>query len=121
MGRTQVLGARGEAEAAAWLKKKLKWKLLGMNYRCPLGELDLIAMDGRELVFVEVKLRLQGSYAPAAEYVTPAKQRRLRLAAEQWVVEHGLEDPLCRFDVVEVYLDQAGERVTGMNLIREAF
>ncbi len=120
MGRTQLLGARGEAEAAAWLKKK-KWKILGMNYRCPLGELDVIAREGNELVFVEVKLRKTGGYAPAAEYVTPAKQRRLRLAAEQWTSEQGLADPLCRFDVVEVYLDPDGERVARMNLIREAF
>ncbi len=118
--RTQLLGAMGEEAAARWLRKK-KWEILGMNYRCPYGELDIIARDGEELVFVEVKLRKTGGYAPAAEYVTPAKQRKLRLAAESWLVEQGLEDPPCRFDVVEVYLDRAGEKIESINLIAEAF
>ncbi len=118
--RTQLLGAMGEAAAAQWLRKK-KWKILGMNYRCPYGELDIIARDGEELVFVEVKLRKTGGYAPAAEYVTPAKQRKLRLAAESWLVEHDLEDPPCRFDVVEVYLDETGKKIGKIDLIAEAF
>ncbi len=118
--RTQLLGAMGEEAAARWLRKK-KWEILGMNYRCPYGELDIIARDGEELVFVEVKLRKTGGYAPAAEYVTPEKQRKLRLAAESWLVAQDLEDPPCRFDVVEVYLDGSGKRIDRMNLISEAF
>ena len=92
-----------------------------MNYRCREGEVDIVARDGREYVFVEVKLRRTGGYAPAAEYVTPSKQRKLRLAAQYWLAEQGLEDPPCRFDVVEVYLDRSGERVESLNLISEAF
>ncbi len=118
--RTQLLGAMGEAAAADWLRKK-KWKILAMNYRCPYGELDIIAKDGAELVFVEVKLRRTGGYAPAAEYVTRDKQRKLRLAAESWLMENDLEDPPCRFDVVEVYLDRSGEKLERLNLISEAF
>ena len=118
--RTQLLGAMGEAAAADWLRKK-HWKILAMNYRCRLGEVDLIARDGEEYVFVEVKLRRAGGYAPAAEYVTPAKQRKLRVAAESWLAENDLSDPPCRFDVVEVYLDREGKRIENMNLISEAF
>ena len=118
--KTQLLGAMGEAAAADWLRKK-RWKILAMNYRCRLGEVDIIARDGGEYVFVEVKLRRIGGYAPAAEYVTPAKQRKLRLAAESWLVENGLEDPPCRFDVVEVYLDRESDRIERLNLISEAF
>ncbi len=118
--RTQLLGAMGEAAAADWLRKK-RWKILAMNYRCRLGEVDIIARDGSEIVFVEVKLRRTGGYAPAAEYVTPSKQRKLRLAAESWLAENGLEDPPCRFDVVEVYLERNGEKIEKMNLISEAF
>ena len=80
-----MLGRWGEAAAADYLRKK-RYEILGMNYRCPLGELDIIARQGAVFVFVEVKLRKTGGYAPAAEYVTPAKQRRLRLAAEQWTI-----------------------------------
>ena len=118
--KIQLLGAMGEAAAAEWLRKK-RWKILAMNYRCRLGEVDIIARDGEEYVFVEVKLRRSGGYAPAAEYVTPAKQRKLRLAAESWLAENGLDDPPCRFDVAEVYLDRAGEKIERMNLISEAF
>ena len=118
--RTQLLGAMGEAAVAEWLRKK-RWKILAMNYRCRLGEVDIIARDGSEIVFVEVKLRRTGGYAPAAEYVTPSKQRKLRLAAESWLAENGLEDPPCRFDVVEVYLERNGEKIEKMNLISEAF
>ncbi len=118
--KTQLLGAMGEAAAADWLRKK-RWKILAMNYRCRLGEVDIIARDGKEYVFVEVKLRRAGGYAPAAEYVTASKQRKLRLAAESWLAENDLEDPLCRFDVVEVYLDRDGKRIERMNLISEAF
>ena len=118
--KTQLLGAMGEAAAADWLRKK-RWKILAMNYRCRLGEVDIIARDGKEYVFVEVKLRRAGGYAPAAEYVTASKQRKLRLAAESWLAENNLEDPLCRFDVMEVYLDRDGKRIERMNLISEAF
>ena len=118
--RTQLLGAMGEAAAARWLLKK-GWTILGQNYRCREGEIDLIARDGREYVFVEVKLRKAGGYAPAAEYVTYRKQQRLRAAAQDWLVRNGLEDPPCRFDVVEVYLDRAGEKLERLNLISEAF
>ena len=118
--KTQLLGAMGEAAAADWLRKK-RWKILAMNYRCRLGEVDIIARDGKEYVFVEVKLRRTGGYAPAAEYVTAAKQRKLRLAAESWLAENELEDPPCRFDVVEVYLDRESDRIERLNLISEAF
>ena len=118
--RTQLLGAMGEAAVAEWLRKT-RWKILAMNYRCRLGEVDIIARDGAEYVFVEVKLRRTGGYAPAAEYVTPAKRRKLRLAAECWLAENGLDDPPCRFDVAEVYLDREGKKIDRLNLISEAF
>ena len=118
--RTQLLGAKGEAAAADWLRKK-KWNILAMNYRCRFGEVDIVARDGEEYVFVEVKLRRAGGYAPAAEYVTLSKQQKLRLAAQDWLVRNGLEDPPCRFDVAEVYLDRAGEKIEKINLISEAF
>ena len=118
--RTQLLGAMGEAAAADWLRKK-RWKILGMNYRCPYGELDIIARDGEELVFVEVKLRREGGYAGAAEAVTPAKQRKLRIAAESWAVENDLEDTPCRFDVIEIYLERDGNRVSRIRHLEEAF
>ncbi len=120
MTREKLLGAFGEAAAADYLRKK-RYELLGMNYRCSLGELDIIARQGTVIVFVEVKLRREGGYAPAAEAVTPEKQRKLRLAAEAWLAENELENAECRFDVVEVYLPRTGSAVKRIHQIEEAF
>ncbi|MBR3556827.1 MAG: YraN family protein [Oscillospiraceae bacterium] len=120
MSREKLLGAFGEAAAAEYLRKK-RYEILGMNYRCRLGELDIIARQKETLVFVEVKLRREGGFAPAAEAVTPAKQRRLEIAAETWLAENGLEDVPCRFDIIEVYLEKNGRRIKKINHLEEAF
>ena len=120
MSREKLLGAFGEAAAAEFLRKK-RYELLGMNYRCRLGELDIIARQKETLVFVEVKLRREGGFASAAEAVTPAKQKRLEIAADTWLAENGLEDVPCRFDVIEVYLEKAGGKVARINHLEEAF
>ena len=120
MSREKLLGAFGEAAAAEYLRKK-RYEILGMNYRCRLGELDIIARQKETLVFVEVKLRREGGFASAAEAVTPAKQKRLEIAAETWLAENGSEDVPCRFDVIEVYLEKAGSKVTRINHLEEAF
>ncbi len=120
MTREKLLGAFGEAAAADYLRKK-RYEILGMNYRCPLGELDIIARQGAVFVFVEVKLRREGGYATALEAVTPAKQRKLRFAAEAWLSEIGQEAAECRFDVVEVYLPRTGGRVKRIQHMEGAF
>ena len=120
MSREKLLGAFGEAAAAEYLRKK-RYEILGMNYRCRLGELDIIARQKGAVVFVEVKLRREGGYASAAEAVTPAKQRRLLIAAENWLAENELEDVPCRFDVIEVYLEKSGGKVKRINHLEEAF
>ncbi len=120
MTREKLLGAFGEAAAADYLRKK-RYELQGMNYRCPPGELDIIARQGAVFVFVEVKLRREGGYASALEAVTPAKQRRLRLAAESWLAENGLENAECRFDVIEIYLPRSGGKVKRIQHMEGAF
>ena len=120
MTREKLLGAFGEAAAAEYLRKK-HYEILGMNYRCRLGELDIIARQKETFVFVEVKLRREGGFASAAEAVTPAKQRRLEVAAETWLAASELEDVPCRFDVIEVYLEKSGGRIKSIRHIEEAF
>lgn len=75
---------------------------LARNFRCRLGELDLIMSDGAALVFVEVRYRSGGQYGGALESVTAAKQRRLRAAAHAYLARLGNASPPCRFDVVSV-------------------
>ena len=101
MTDTRLLGRWGEAVAADYLRRK-GYRLLGLNYRTRRGEIDLIATKGRFLVFVEVKLRRDSVFAQAREFVTPAKQRRLIAAAEEWLQQNPTTlQP--RFDVIEVY------------------
>ena len=101
MTREKLLGAFGEAAAAEYLRKK-RYEILGMNYRCREGELDIIARQAKTVVFAEVKLRKNSAFAQAREFVTPAKQRRVIAAAEDWLQRHPT-DLQPRFDVLEVY------------------
>ena len=101
MDRKHLTGSEGEAVAGRYLKKK-GYTILGQNYFCRFGEIDLIARDGGYVVFVEVKTRTSSGFAQAREAVTPAKQRKLRAAASLYLAERRL-DCRCRFDVAEVY------------------
>ena len=104
MTDTRLLGRFGEAAAADYLRKK-GYKILGLNYRTRLGEIDVIASAGRYVVFAEVKLRKNDAFAQAREFVTPAKRRRLIAAAQSWLQtsECSLQP---RFDVIEIYAPQ---------------
>ena len=101
---TKLLGRWGEELAADYLKKK-RYRIVGMNYACRMGEIDIIAENRRYLVFAEVKLRRSADFARPMEYVTAAKRERLRLAAALYLAEHPTEKP-CRFDILEVLAPQ---------------
>lgn len=101
MGRNNLVGSWGEAQAAEYLRKK-HYKILAMNYRCRYGEIDIIAANRKYLLFVEVKLRKSDRFASAFEHVDYYKQQRLRTTAEFFLSEyHTALQP--RFDVIEVY------------------
>lgn len=101
---TKLLGRWGEDAAAEHMKKK-GYKIIGRNFSCRMGEVDIIAQKGRYIVFVEVKTRKNDAFATAAEFVTPAKQRRLITAAELWLGQNPTRKQP-RFDVIEVYAPQ---------------
>lgn len=96
-----MVGAWGEAMAAAYLKKK-KYRLLAANYHCRFGEIDLIVSNSQYLVFVEVKLRKSADFAQALEHVDYHKQNRIRTTAEMYLSENPT-DLQPRFDVIEIY------------------
>lgn len=98
------LGQWGEDQIARELSRK-GWVVKARNVRCRMGEIDIVASDGRYLAFVEVKLRKNGRFGAACEAVTPAKQRKLRAAAEMYLLNHPTTlQP--RFDVAEIYAPQ---------------
>jgi len=102
-------GARGEKLAQRFLKRR-GMKILARNYRCPAGEIDLIALDpasrrefGTEtIVFVEVKTRSSDEYADPQSAITAEKKRRLRKAADYYLQNRRLGDYVTRFDVIAI-------------------
>jgi putative endonuclease len=95
------LGRRGEDVAARHLKRR-GYKILGRHVCLPSGELDLVALDGDTVVFVEVKTRESDQHGDPSDAVTPAKQRRLTRLAVTFLKRYGLHDRPARFDVVAV-------------------
>ena len=106
-------GARAE-DLCAELLRAAGLKLVERNWRCRLGEIDLIAREGTTLVFAEVRMRSGGGFGGAAESVTAAKRARLVAAARLYLA--GKTETACRFDVFVV--DGAPAQV---QWIRDAF
>lgn len=112
------IGRSAEIAAAAELGR-MGYRILASNYRCSVGEIDFVAREGNQLVFVEVRCKRTDAFGSPAESVTPAKQSRIASAAQCYLDEHGLADVECRFDVVEVGLRDGRLAVTAV--IQNAF
>jgi putative endonuclease len=95
------IGKDGERSALSFLEHR-GYTILDRNYTFNHGEIDIVARDKDELVFVEVKMRRNPQFGSPEESVTPAKQELLRRTAEGYVLEKGLENCSCRFDVVAI-------------------
>ena len=110
-GPEGIRGSGREAEVLAenFLRAR-GYRILERNYGTPLGEIDVIALDGRTLVFVEVRSRAPGSFGGAAESVTRSKQRRIARAASIYIDEKRLGNVVTRFDVVAVRWPGRGGR-----------
>lgn len=104
-------GDEGEALAAAFLMRR-GFRILARNVSVGrVGEIDLIALDGRELVFIEVKARRDRAFGSPEEAVTPAKLRRVAAAAEAWRAAKGWAARAWRIDVVAVDLAGGGREI----------
>ena len=118
---TLEIGLRGEDRAVQYLSDQ-QLSLVARNFRCKRGEIDLImkrtlGIAGRfELVFIEVRLRSRSEFGGAALSVSATKQRRIRIAAEFYLLKHfGVGSwPACRFDVIAF-------EASGVNWIQGAF
>ena len=116
MSTTKTLGDRGEALTAEYLRER-GYEILASQFRCRFGEIDIIAKKDCVLCFVEVKLRSGRKFGLPREFVTPAKQRRLRTAAA-WYMTRNDPESRARFDVAEVYDDETPPRI---EYIEDAF
>ena len=103
----QLLGREGEKIAERYLKKK-GYKLVERNYRCLSGEVDLIVLDRRVIVFVEVKTRSDDRFGTPFEAVEARKQQKMIRAAQFFLHAKGLQQREARFDVIGItWLDGA--------------
>ena len=111
------LGRRGERAAERHLRRT-GYRIVARNYRAAGAEIDLVAMDGDVLVFVEVKTRRSREAGAPEEAVDERKQKRMRRAAEIFATRYRADDITMRFDIVAV--DASGERLE-IELLRNAF
>ena len=100
----KVKGGWGEKHAIKYLKSR-GFLIRHTNYRTNLGELDIVADNIDELIFVEVKTRKDNAYGAPCESITYSKRRKINQAAAQYIKQYGHYNVAVRFDVIEVYLD----------------
>lgn len=118
-GTRRRAGEAGERAAADYLQR-LGYRILVRNYRSRLGELDMVALDGSCVVFVEVKARSSAGFGTAEESVSATKRRRLARLAGEFLSRMGMAGSDCRFDVVAVDMDENANPLA-IRVIRDAF
>lgn len=107
MRAKDAVGRYGEDIAARYVARE-GWTVLARNWRCGQGELDIVALDGDEVVAVEVKTRRSATYGHPAEAVTRTKLARLRRLTAQWLREHDVRPRSVRVDVIAVVVPRSG-------------
>ncbi|MFZ5570373.1 MAG: YraN family protein [Thermodesulfobacteriota bacterium] len=117
LNKQQIFGGKGELLAVKALKRR-GYRILAQNYRNRLGEIDIIAMEGDVIVFVEVKARRSHRYGNPKYAVTPAKQRKISLAALVFLKETGRMHDRARFDVVAV---DSSRETPSIEIVQNAF
>jgi len=104
-----TLGSIGEDAALRWYRDR-GYKVVARNWRCPLGELDLVLSRGGLLVFCEVKSRAGSAFGGGFDAVTWRKQRKLRQLGEVFLLTSGTNPARVRFDVASVLVRSGGRR-----------
>ena len=122
MSSRAKFGQWGERQARLYLEAE-GYGVVAANFRCRAGEIDIVAIDGDELVFVEVKARRGGAYGQAEESISPVRAERLVVVAEEFLQSRSAfpydsETPW-RIDLVCVNLDSGG-RLLNVNHIKHA-
>ncbi|NLY83522.1 MAG: YraN family protein [Acholeplasmataceae bacterium] len=117
LNKAASLGKQGEDAAADYLKSK-GYKILCRNYRCRIGEIDIIASKTSELFFVEVKTRRSLTYGNPADAVTRQKQGKIRTTALQFLQEQNCAFKSINFDVIEIFVN--GDKMQ-INHIQQCF
>lgn len=112
------LGAFGEREARDYLQKR-GYEILESNFRCPIGEIDIVARDEDYLVFVEVRTRRGSQFGTPEESITPAKKGKLIELAQSYIQQHEGLSSSWRIDVVAIEVGRDGG-ISRIELIENA-
>lgn len=110
MYKRHAIGKYGEDVAERFLKQK-GYRIIGRNFLCRQGEIDIIAENNEYLVFVEVKTRSNSMYGQPIDAVGKQKRRHMYKAAKFYLHIHGWENRFVRFDVIEIYIDKGLAKV----------
>jgi putative endonuclease len=112
------LGLAGEEAAVKFLENQ-GYRILQRNFRNSVGEMDVVARDGRVLCFVEVKTRINEAHGHPLESITEGKKKKLIRTALSYLQLHGLTDAQARFDVVAVIPNPDGGH--HIEIVKDAF
>ncbi|MDX2434535.1 MAG: YraN family protein [Desulfobacterales bacterium] len=120
--KKKELGAKGEEVAVSYLKSR-GYRIVERNYRIRFGEIDIIAEQGDDLVFIEVKTRSGTLFGSPFESVTKQKQKQLSKVALEYISKQGFHDRPARFDVVGIELQKGSETFqdAAVELLQNAF
>ena len=102
MDERHKLGRQGEESAVNYLQKQ-GYEILQRNFKCKQGEIDIIAKDQKEYVFIEVKTRKSLQYGTPKEAVTQNKKKHIWETSKYYIYRNKLENRYIRFDVIEIY------------------
>lgn len=119
-GSNKELGLKGEDDAVLFLKKN-GYKILQKNYSCNLGEIDIIALKKKILVFVEVKVRSTDRFGSAEYAITKQKRRQIVRTAETYLFRNNINNVDCRFDVVAINYNVDNSSPPEFKLLENAF
>jgi len=108
---SKILGSIGE-DLACDILLSMGWKVIERNFRSHHGEIDIIANDGKDLVFVEVKNYTYRSFCKPVFSITQYKKKALIHAARTYIMLRNIHDVDCRFDVIAIYKNSKGEQKT---------
>ncbi len=115
--KRQKVGQAGEEAAREYLIT-IGYKIIATNYRCPLGEIDIVARDNQAIVIIEVRSKTSIRYGLPEESLTPAKARRLKRLALYYLQSKAGQEVKCRIDFIAILLDENDLTVLKLNHMR---
>lgn len=110
------IGEIGENIATKYLKQN-GYKIIERNFIAKHGEIDIIARDKNEIVFIEVKTRTNGEFGKPIDAVNNIKQKHLKQAVKYYIYKNNLENEYIRLDVIEVYYVKSKTKINHIKQI----